>query len=76
MVSVNRCTIMLVIYLVLGSFQSQATENVNALLQCRKCDLVIISGGLICMLQPPDIVINQPFKVHIQSSYSEWVQKT
>jgi hypothetical protein len=28
------------------------------------------------MLQPLNIIINQPFKAHIRRSYSEWGQKT
>jgi hypothetical protein len=57
--------------LVLDGFQEQTTENVKAQLRREKCYLVI-SGGM----QPLDIIINQPFKVHIERSYSKWAQKT
>jgi hypothetical protein len=32
--------------------------------------------GMNGMLQPPDIVINRPFKAHIRRSYSEQAQRT
>jgi hypothetical protein len=62
--------------LVLDSFRGQTTENVKAQLRPEKFDLVIIPGGMTEMLQPLNVVINQPFKAHIQCSYSEWAQKT
>jgi hypothetical protein len=60
----------------LHGFDGQTTENVKAQLRRKKCDLVIIPGGMTGMLQPLDVIISWPFKAHIRRSYSEWAQKT
>jgi hypothetical protein len=49
---------------------------VKAQQQQEKCNLVIIPGGMTEILQPLQVLINWPFKVYIQHSFSEWAQKT
>jgi hypothetical protein len=76
MVSMTGCTVTPAIHGGFRQLGSQTTENVKAQLQQEKCDLVIIPGGMTRMLQPLDVIINQPLKAHIRRSYSEWAQKT
>lgn len=60
--------------LVLDSFRGHLTEKVKSKIREEKSDLVVIPGGMTKMLQPLDVVVNRPFKIHFTRHYNEWMR--
>ena len=52
--------------LVLDSFRGHLTDSVKGKCRKEKCDMVVIPGGMMGMLQPLDVSINRPFKANLR----------
>lgn len=58
--------------LVIDSFRGHLTDKVKMKMRQEKSDMVVIPGGMTGILQPLDVSINRPFKVHMRRMYREW----
>jgi hypothetical protein len=61
--------------LILDNFQGNMTERVKPKVN-KDSDLLVIPGGMTKLLQPSDVVINQPFKVTFWPLYNQWMTTT
>ena len=52
--------------LIIDSFRVHLTDSVKEKCQKEKCDMVVIPGGMMGMLQPLDVSINRPFKANLR----------
>ncbi|KAJ8386439.1 hypothetical protein AAFF_G00170360 [Aldrovandia affinis] len=63
--------------LVLDAFRGHLTEPVKKQVKAMNGDLVIIPGGMTSQLQVLDVVVNKPFKDHLDQGsfkrYTEWL---
>ncbi len=49
------------------------TDRVKEELRRRNVDTAVIPGGMTSLLQPLDVAINRPMKVHLRSQWTEWM---
>jgi DDE superfamily endonuclease len=59
--------------LLLDNFVCHMNEQVKAKLGSICLDLLFIPKGMTGLLQPLDISINRPFKLHLSSTYTDWL---
>jgi hypothetical protein len=59
--------------LVLNAFKGHLTPEVKFANHAMNTDLMVIPGGMTTQLQVLDVVVNKPFKDHLNQLYSEWL---
>ena len=62
--------------LVLESFRGHLTDSVKEKCQKEKCDVVVIPGGVMGMLQPHNLSIDRPFMANLRGLYHNWISST
>jgi hypothetical protein len=62
--------------LVCDSFHGHSGDDTKRIQTEIKTELVIITGGLTSVLQPPDVSVNKPFKDNVRTQlYTQWMAK-
>jgi len=61
--------------LVLDAFKRHLTQEVKGEMRKVNTDLIVIPGGMTSQLQVLDVVVNKPFKDHLQQLYNDWLLK-
>ena len=61
------------VLLVIDSFSAHETEEFIQLAQGNNVDIVIIPGGCISKIQPPDVCLKKPLKSVIRNKWIEYI---
>ncbi|KAG0443141.1 hypothetical protein HPB47_015252, partial [Ixodes persulcatus] len=59
--------------IVLDAFWEHNTKNVKTRLADLMTNLIMILRGTTPMLQPMDVCLNKPFKLHVKLMHTEWI---
>jgi hypothetical protein len=59
--------------LFLDAFKDHLTQEVKGEIREANTELVMIPHGMMPQLQVLDVVINKPFKDHLQQIYNDWL---
>ena len=59
--------------LTLDSFSAQVSNSTMACFQSHKVHTSVIPGGCTSVIQPLDVCLSKPFKVHLKASWQRYM---